>query len=249
MLTPRPTGRLNIHQQIVRELAVRILSGDVQPGEVLSTEDIASAEMDVSRTAYREAVKVLSAKGFLESRPKVGTRVRKKVNWNMLDPDVIGWRSEIESTSGFVDELFEFRLIIEPEAARLAACKARPAQIETIENAVSLMAETEASTRENFEADFAFHNGILQASCNELLGSLGHVVESLLLTSFELSAQRKGARENSVPLHREVLIQISNRDEEKAKAAMTTLLTSARGDLEAVIGNLKNPRPQKRNKK
>ncbi len=233
----RQTGRMNIHQQVVRELAVRILSGVLRPGDILPTEDNASTEMDVSRTAYREAIKVLSAKGLLESRAKVGTRVRQKSEWNMLDPEILGWKSEIETPSKFVDDLFEFRMIIEPAAARLAARKGSPEKIDKIRHAFETMANTEMSSVENFEADFDFHKSILEASENELLSSLGHVVETLLLTSFELSALRPGAREQSVPLHGAVLAQIQNRDQDKARDAMTTLLASARTDLDDVLQN------------
>ena len=235
MRTNRPLARMNIHQQIVRELALRILSGEAKPGEMLSTEDIASSEMDVSRTAYREAIKVLTAKGLLESRPKVGTRVRERASWNILDPDIVAWRSETETAPQFVEELFEFRQIIEPEAARLAAQNARQDELTLIREAVQRMGETDASTNENYEADLAFHTGVLDASGNELLASLGHVVEALLLKSFELSSHQAGAREGSVPLHMEVVKQIENRDAALAKEAMTTLLKSARADLHAVL--------------
>lgn len=231
----RQIRRMNIHQQIVRELALRILSGELKPGEILSTEDNASSEMSVSRTAYREAVKVLTAKGLLESRPKVGTRVRDRASWNILDPDIILWRSQTETTRQHVDELFEFRQIIEPEAARLAARNAGPRDIQRFRDAMHCMAVTNASTNENFEADLAFHTGVLQASGNELLASLGHVVEALLLKSFELSSHRAGAREGSVPLHMEVATQIEKGDGPKAKEAMTKLLESARADLDAVL--------------
>lgn len=237
----RQTGRMTIHQQVVRELAVRILSGDVLPGDVLSTEDIASAEMDVSRTAYREAVKVLSAKGLLESRPKVGTRVLKKSYWNMLDPDIIAWKSEIDDQAKFIDGLFEFRQIIEPAAARLASKKATAEDVGKIQAAFTRMAETDSESPVNFEADFEFHNAILQASNNELLGSLGHVIEALLLTSFEMSALRPGARVDSLPLHEAVLTHISNCAEEDARDAMEILLTSARDDLNAVLDMKETP--------
>lgn len=231
----RQTGRMTIHRQVVRELAVRILSGDVNPGDILSTEGVACAEMDVSRTAYREAVKVLSAKGLLESRPKVGTRVLQKSYWNMLDPEIIGWKSEIEDRDKFADDLFEFRQIIEPAAARLAAQKAKPEDVEQIQAALTRMAETDDESPANFEADFEFHNAILMASSNEILASLGHVVEALLLTSFKLSALRPGARKASLPLHETVLKHIRNQNAEQARDAMAYLLTSARSDLDEVL--------------
>ena len=235
MQLKRQPGRMNIHQQLVREVALRILSGDIAPGETLSTEDMASAELEVSRTAYREAVKVLSAKGFLESRPRVGTRVRGRAHWNILDPDVIAWKAETESTSAFVEQLFDFRRIIEPEAAFLSARNSTPHQVLQIRAAVLRMAETRPETAENFEADIAFHSGILRASGNEFLGSLGHVVEVVLLKSFQLSSHRPGAREDSVPLHMNVVQQIQNGRGEQARKAMMVLLDSARADLDEVL--------------
>ena len=75
----------------------------------------------MSRSAYREAVQVLSAKGLVESRPKTGTRVLPRNRWNLLDPDVLAWAFSGEPDIHFVRSLFELRAIVEPAAARLAA--------------------------------------------------------------------------------------------------------------------------------
>jgi len=231
----RSSIRKNIHQQIVHELATRIISGEIAAGEILATEDIASANMDVSRTAYREAIKVLTAKGLLESRPKVGTRVRDRAKWNMLDPDILLWASELGSTTAFADALFEFRQIIEPAAARLAAEKGSTAQKECIRDALTKMATTEPATRENVKADLEFHAAILRASGNELLSSLNHVVEALLARSFAISSRRPDARETSIPLHQAVCEHIERGQGAQAQSAMATLLSSARDDIDKVM--------------
>ena len=72
----RTFSRRSLHGQVAHEIGQRIVAGDLPPGCMLPTEEAASAELKVSRTAYREAMKVLSAKGLVESRPKIGTRVR-----------------------------------------------------------------------------------------------------------------------------------------------------------------------------
>src|SRR3569623_3291095 len=80
---------LRIHGTIARDLGILIVSGRYKPGEVLNGEVAASDRLHVSRTAYREAVRILSAKGLVESRPKTGTRVSEREKWHLLDPDVL----------------------------------------------------------------------------------------------------------------------------------------------------------------
>ena len=111
---PRPplgTGRRH-HGAIAQKLGVAILSGDYPPGFVLGSEVNFAEALGVSRTAYREAIQVLTAKGLVESRPKAGTRVLSRERWNLLDPDVLGWAFTGEPDIGFIRNLFELRAIL-----------------------------------------------------------------------------------------------------------------------------------------
>src|ERR1700722_18840626 len=82
-----PTRRLL--GNLVEEIGLRILSGDYIPAEALPIEPDLMLELGVSRTVLREAVKILAAKGLLESRGKLGTRVRERRHWNLLDPTIL----------------------------------------------------------------------------------------------------------------------------------------------------------------
>src|SRR5882762_613163 len=121
----------SLHGRIVHAIGRRILSGDLRPGELLPAEP----ELGASRTVVREAVKVLAAKGLVESRPKTGTRVRPPASWNLLDPDVLAWQQEGTPQPIFLRKLTEVRLIVEPAAAELAARRARAPELTTLDGA------------------------------------------------------------------------------------------------------------------
>ena len=108
------------------------------PGSLLPNEFEMRERFAVSRTALREAYRVLTAKGLIVSRPKVGTRVRPKSDWNMLDPEVLAWHLQTVPTEGFVSDLFVLREMVEPAAAAMAATTRPPAVEKPAEPATDL---------------------------------------------------------------------------------------------------------------
>jgi len=135
---PRGTGR-RLHGAIARKLGTAIVSGEYVPGDILSGEVAFSEALDVSRSAYREAVQVLVSKGLVESRPKAGTRILPRDRWNLLDPDVLAWAFAGEPDTHYVRSLFELRAIVEPAAAALAAERRDRAELKTMKDAVAAM--------------------------------------------------------------------------------------------------------------
>jgi DNA-binding FadR family transcriptional regulator len=121
-----------LSEKVAGTLGRRIVSGRYRPGEILPTEPKIQMEFGVSRTAVREAIRVLSAKGLTASRPKIGTRVRPMADWNMLDPDVLRWQMDQSPTEEFIQSLFEMREIIEPAAAARAAERALDGEIDAL---------------------------------------------------------------------------------------------------------------------
>ena len=117
----RTYPRRGLHGELVHDIGVRILGGELKPGDSVVAE---RDDQDVSRTVVREAVKVLAAKGLIASRPKTGTQVRERRYWHMLDPDVLAWRLEAEPGDDFYMTVFETRRLIEPAVAALAATRA-----------------------------------------------------------------------------------------------------------------------------
>src|SRR6185295_7683431 len=91
----------SLSDKVAGTIGRRIVSGKYRPSDILPTEPRIQEEFGVSRTAVREAIRLLSAKGLTHSRPKVGTRVRPITQWNMLDPEVLRWHVDQQPTDAF----------------------------------------------------------------------------------------------------------------------------------------------------
>ena len=216
---------------VLNQIGQRIVRGDFAPGEVLPNADDWSAAEGISRTVLREALKVLAGKGLIESRPKTGTRVRPRADWNFLDPDVLAWRFASPANDEDARALFELRRGIEPMSAALAAERASPQQVRELESVLAEMEEV-ADEPERFAApDLVFHQSILRMTGNELLSSLAAVIETALMMSFRLSNDNPGGQRHSLPLHREVMSRIAAKDAGGARQAMLTLLDQAEDDV------------------
>ena len=185
----RPTERL--HQSVARELGTAILSGAYGPNGSIEGEIEQSAALGVSRTAYREAIRILVAKGLLESRPKAGTHVTDRSRWNLLDPDVLAWMFTSAPDERFVHDLFELRGVLEPAAAELAARRHTAGHIERMGECLAVMRDSGLATDEGQEADRQFHRILLEATGNDAFVSLGSSIGAAVrwTTHFKQSLQ------------------------------------------------------------
>lgn len=236
----KPNAVRTLYGHVMHELGQRIVSGRVRPGEVLPREETLATSLQVSRTALREALKVLSAKGLIESRAGVGARVLQERYWNQLDADVLAWRCASMPTDDFIDKLVEMREIVEPAAAAAAARHRTDAQLAAIEAGFALM-DASTTLDEWAKADLAFHEAVLQATGNELLISLFSVIETALGMFFVLSARNASNFKYSLPHHQKVLEAIARKQPEVARKAMQAMI----GDSQA---NLKKHRSNARKK-
>lgn len=202
-------------------------------GAQLPTEPELCAEMGVSRTVLREAMKTLAAKGLVSTGPRIGTRVRRQSDWNLLDPDVIRWRLESGVDALFVRDIIELRLSLEPEAAGLAASRAGATDIAALnKHAAAMRLAAEARTGSYLDADLAFHGTILAATHNQFFAALTPAVDALLRVSFKFSVKSRDSARSSLPLHDSVVTAIAARDPEAARNAMRFLILSAKSDIE-----------------
>jgi GntR family transcriptional regulator, galactonate operon transcriptional repressor len=224
-----------IHGRVVHEIGREIVSGVLNPGERLPKEEEIIERFQGSRTAIREAMRVLAAKGLVEARQRSGTRVRPVSEWNILDPDVMAWQDPANFSKDMLRQLIEMRVLIEPQAARFTAERASDEALKEIRIQYDLMqkAEDENDIKNFYKADLAFHLAIFRACGNRYVIALSSVVEAILNFSFRL--QQKKAEQVSASgarAHWSLLEKIEQRDASGAELAMQAIIARAKDELE-----------------
>jgi GntR family transcriptional regulator, galactonate operon transcriptional repressor len=224
----------------------QICSGKFAPGDILPAEPVLAEQMQVSRITIRETMKSLSAKGMLEVRRRYGTIVLPRSQWQLFDPDVITWRARAGAIDeGLIQDLMELRLIIEPNAAKLAAKRATAEDRVAVRRAFKSMERAVAGRGEYVPADLAFHGAILTACHNQFIQQMQNALSAILRTSFELSSEIAGGPARSLPMHEALCIAIEKGDQAGAEEAVLTLIKRAEKDFEdrAALNHVANDAP------
>ena len=232
---PRGTGR-RLNGAVAHKLGLAILAGEYAPGDTLSGEIAFAEELEVSRSAYREAVQVLMAKGLVESRTKTGTRVLPRSRWNLLDPDVLAWAFAGEPDVDFVRNLFELRAIVEPAAAALAAERRDKVDLKVMKDALAEMRRHTVSTELGRAADRDFHTAILQATRNDALLTLSASIGAAVNWTTQFKQRGRTLPRNALPDHLRVYEAIAASDASEASQAMRVLVDLALDDTRAAMG-------------
>lgn len=219
-----------VHDRIAHDLAIAIVGGRYQPGEMLPGEERYSAEQGVSRTAYREAVRVLSAKGLVYSRTKSGTRINERLRWNILDLDVLAWMFEAGPTPEFLNDIFELRTVVEPAAAQFAAMRRDGQDISRMGHALEEMRRFGLHTPEGRTADQNFHSLILMATRNEALITLATSVTAVVAWTTRFARDERKESRDPMPDHDAVFDAIVRGEAEEARIKMLALIGNASRD-------------------
>ena len=219
--------KVRIPGKIAAEIGCKIVSGRLKPGCLLDGEIEASGDRNVSRSAYREAIRILVAKGLVQSRPKIGTRVTEPSQWHLLDPDVLNWIFVRAPPRGLLVSLFELRKLVEPEAAALAAGRRSLEQLNRMGAALEVMAHETLHTERGRSADQDFHAILLAASANPFLVSLSSSVTAAVTWSTMFKERTQRLRRDAVPDHIKIYEAIAARDPAAARSAMVELIDLA----------------------
>jgi DNA-binding FadR family transcriptional regulator len=226
----------SVHRRIADHIGSAILCGRRAAGSLLPKEIEASVDLGVSRAAYREAVRMLIAKGLVETRPRVGTHVTQRRHWQVLDPDVLRWAFHSGPSVTFIHELFELRAILEPHAAELAARRRSGEQLQLMRKALEEMASHGLGTIEGRSADQRFHEQILTATGNQALMTLSASIGAAIHWTTVFKYQSARAPRDAIPDHIELYDAIADSDAPRAAEAARNLIQLALQDTRASLG-------------
>ncbi len=223
---PAEDGYRPGYETIATKITALIANTDLKPGDRLPTEHELSEQLGVSRTVVREAVKVLVATGLVYTRRGSGLYVANKTPTQQL---------MVQNSPTLVDptqviSLYEFRLILEVPAARLAAERITPYELRELRAAVALnQLSAETKSRQQFrESDATFHRIIARTTHNPFLTSTIVSITNTQGWVFDIAAGRtQDLLQTYVQQHSAILTAIQEGEPEAAAHAMKTHLESA----------------------
>lgn len=226
MLPPR--GRdMNLTQQVAHFLGLAIVRGEYGDHNPVPSEADLCKQLEVSRSAAREAVKSLAAKGLLSSRARQGIRVLPESEWNLFDADVLRWIRDSNPSLELLREFTELRLAIEPEAARLATGRHEATELAAIANALERMRRAESGYEDPLEADIEFHRRILIASGNRFFAQFGRLIDTTLRVSIRYTNRLKGVQAAAYDDHKRIADAIFEHRPDDAAGAAKLLVVEA----------------------
>ncbi|MEJ2416657.1 MAG: FadR/GntR family transcriptional regulator [Exilibacterium sp.] len=223
----RTSTNHNLTQQMTHDLGIAIIQGAFRPEQGLPSEAELCEQFNVSRSATREAVKMLTAKGLLSSRPRQGIRVLPENLWNVFDPDVLRWILNSRPSLELLREFTQMRLAIEPEAAALAAQSPDKSVWVPIAKAVERMRDAEQGLDDPLESDIDFHTSILLASHNRFMIQLRNFTETALRVSIRYTNRLKGVGVADVEDHAKIYEAIRKQRPKAAQNATRSVLSEA----------------------
>jgi DNA-binding FadR family transcriptional regulator len=210
-------------------IGAAICAGTFPEGSVLTVQQLVDLT-GASRIIVREATQVLTAAGLVEARQRVGIRVLPSSRWNPIDVRVVGWRLKAPTRSKQISELLELRATIEPAAARLAATRRTPDDLDRLSTAAAGLrnAAVNDDNADFLLCDTAFHRALLSASGNSLFLYLSSVIETAL-TDRDLRIENVNSYDSvAIDLHRDVATHIAGHRPARAERAMLEIVRRAK---------------------
>lgn len=218
-------------KQISNYLVDGLVRGQLKAGEQLPSERELAAKFNVGRSTLREAMKVLSIIGFLDTRPGFGTFITKSSSSLFLSP--LSWNLLVGEKT--IHDITELRLLIECEAAAMAANRATPDGLADLNTAFKQLGKAyEDLDIEAFIAyDVDFHLAIAKCSQNDAFYQILITIKKILA---QFSKALNTVRNLGIIYqeHQEILDSIINKDPITARMAMRQHLVKATARYDAL---------------
>lgn len=235
---PVPTiVRASLYEQVARSIEDWIVSQALKPGDRLPSERELCEQFGLSRTVIREAIKTLAERGLVSIQPGRGNFVSRLSVENLAEAVNRFLRFSDETH----EDLLEVRELLEVKIAELAAIRARPEDYKRLEAAVKAMEEAQDDANLFLAGDLSFHSALARATHSgvfvALVNSIVDYLYDIRLVGFRVNAYERGREE-----HRQIYRAVVNKDPAAAREAMLRHLQNVRGDIEAAVEAVNEPK-------
>ncbi|WAH38382.1 FadR/GntR family transcriptional regulator [Alicyclobacillus dauci] len=211
------SDNMALSQKIVSQFTDAMIRGELKPGDRIPPERELATMFGVSRTAIRDAIKILSGQGLLQVRHGVGIFVTAG---KPMSSDVF------DVTHGNLRDLFDIRKVLETEAAAWAATRAEPDHIARLESILQDALDHQSDLARLAERDAQFHVAVAEASQNMLLVRVMWTLLDALAESRQASLSVPNRAQQSLLEHKTIVDAIRQHDVQSARAAMHLHLSS-----------------------
>lgn len=219
-------------QRVADQITEMIADRQLQAGDKLPNEFDMASQLNVGRGTIREAVKILVSRNVVEIRRGSGTFVCD--NPGVLE-DPFGF-AFVEDKQKLALDLCEFRMVVEPEMAAMAAERATEEEIMKMEEAAREVEELCIQNKDHMQKDIIFHELIAQGTKNQVMPNIIPVIQSAI--GLFITVTDSSLKNETVETHRMVMDAIKAHDPKAAKEAMMKHLESNRdGIIKAVKEN------------
>ncbi|NHN31407.1 FadR/GntR family transcriptional regulator [Paenibacillus agricola] len=215
--------------KVLTELMKRIDQEEWKAGDKLPSLAALAMELQVGVSTVREALRIMENKGYLLIEHGRGMFVRSPNYWQQDRP----LDSPLDLTRLPVGDLFsllEFRGVLEPEMAAMAAERGSPGQIRNIKEAASKMINDLAAGEDYFASDISFHDYIAEACSNEVMATVMKGISDLLLESRRKTTRISGSPERAAHFHMLIALAIEQRNAPLAREMMKAHLQDVKQD-------------------
>ena len=210
----RPGTDTRVTAKLIASIKQLISRGQIAPGSKFPPERELAKDFGVNRASLRQALKVLEIMGVLTQRVGDGTYLSASAETILKEP--LDFLILLDDLSHH--ELFETRLIVEPELAARAAERATVEDLAGLRQAIMAM-ERSRTNQARLEADVSFHECVFRASGNRICHLLFKVIHRSVLNSMgQLS--RRVTLERPLSFHKKIYDAIRDKNPEGARNAM-----------------------------
>ena len=206
-----------IYTTIIERIREMVRCGELAPGDRLPPERKLAETFGVSRGSLRQALQALAERRILESRQGDGTYLLTTLDAACTGDALV---DAIREHSGFLHDIIEFRGLMEPQIAALAAQRVTPEAIDRLKILVCDQQRALMAGRAGDSFDAQFHQQLTAIAGNQVVGQVMATIASIVNESRSVWLQSSERRQASVASHFRIIDALENRDADAACMAM-----------------------------